>query len=298
MKRIIFMLMLILNFCGVTFAGHEPPGRRDAAQIKEIIQSCKKHSDPATHKELNIVLVATDTNYSPQSHQYLTWQRKWSNLLSGKSESNLDCSMYGPTTRYKKDCGVSIENAYHFPSDGQLKNADLVIFYCYVDFNGERLTRLENYVKRGGGLVFIHNTVWTNNPGLAEIIGVAFIFDKSKYIEGPCRIELDTSKDICHAMPDHFDLVDEVYYQGKNQKEVETVASWEQKTEDGKIVTWPIVWKYSLGKGRVFVNMLGHYNWTFDDPFYRLITLRGIAWAGGSDVYRFDENALLDSWSR
>ena len=33
---------------------------------------------------------------------------------------------------------------------------------------------------------------------------------------------------------------------------------------------------------------LGHFDWTFDDPFFRTILLRGIAWAAGESPYRFD----------
>ena len=34
----------------------------------------------------------------------------------------------------------------------------------------------------------------------------------------------------------------------------------------------------SVGKGRVFVNILGHYTWTLDDPLARILILRGIMW--------------------
>ncbi len=33
---------------------------------------------------------------------------------------------------------------------------------------------------------------------------------------------------------------------------------------------------------------MGHFEWTFDDPFLRSILLRGIVWAAGESPYRFD----------
>lgn len=30
----------------------------------------------------------------------------------------------------------------------------------------------------------------------------------------------------------------------------------------------------------MFVSIPGHYTWTFDDPLFRILLLRGIAWAG------------------
>ena len=33
-----------------------------------------------------------------------------------------------------------------------------------------------------------------------------------------------------------------------------------------------------LGKGRVFGFQPGHYTWSFDDPYFRIMLLSGIAW--------------------
>ena len=61
--------------------------------------------------------------------------------------------------------------------------------------------------------------------------------------------------------------------------------------EEGK--TWPLLWTYERGKGRIFVNILGHYTWTFDDPLFRILLLRGIAWSAGEPVDRFNELATI-----
>jgi len=49
---------------------------------------------------------------------------------------------------------------------------------------------------------------------------------------------------------------------------------------------------YQYGKGRVFSCIPGHYNWTFDDPYFRILMLRGMAWAAGESPYRFDRLVL------
>ncbi len=41
----------------------------------------------------------------------------------------------------------------------------------------------------------------------------------------------------------------------------------------------PVVWKRTWGKGRVFVNCLGHVNSDFDVPEARIIMERGLLWA-------------------
>ncbi|MHC5544799.1 ThuA domain-containing protein, partial [Singulisphaera rosea] len=59
--------------------------------------------------------------------------------------------------------------------------------------------------------------------------------------------------------------------------------------EDGK--PQPLIWTRQSGKGRVFVSIPGHYTWTFDDPLFRILILRGIAWASGEPAERLDELA-------
>ena len=46
-----------------------------------------------------------------------------------------------------------------------------------------------------------------------------------------------------------------------------------------KGVIMPVVWKRYWGKGRVFVNVLGHVDRDFEVPEARIITERGLIWA-------------------
>ena len=61
--------------------------------------------------------------------------------------------------------------------------------------------------------------------------------------------------------------------------------------EDGR--PRPLFWTRQAGKGRVFVSIPGHFTWTFDDPLFRVLILRGIAWTAGEPVDRFNELATL-----
>ena len=53
-------------------------------------------------------------------------------------------------------------------------------------------------------------------------------------------------------------------------------------------------WTRETGKGRSDVCILGHYNWSFNDPLFRALILRGIAWSGGAPPRRLDPLALRD----
>ncbi len=48
-------------------------------------------------------------------------------------------------------------------------------------------------------------------------------------------------------------------------------------------------WSYELGEGRVFGCVPGHSAHTFDDPLFRKLLLRGIAWAAGENPSLLDE---------
>jgi len=45
---------------------------------------------------------------------------------------------------------------------------------------------------------------------------------------------------------------------------------------DGK--KWPVMWTKEVGRGRVFVSLVGHNYFTFNDPYFRTILLRAMAW--------------------
>ena len=50
----------------------------------------------------------------------------------------------------------------------------------------------------------------------------------------------------------------------------------------------PLVWRFQKGKGRVCASVMGHYTWTLEDPLFRVLALRAVAWAAGERVERFE----------
>jgi type 1 glutamine amidotransferase len=57
--------------------------------------------------------------------------------------------------------------------------------------------------------------------------------------------------------------------------------------EDG--APQPQLWVREHGQGRVFASIVGHFTWTFDDPLYRILLLRGMAWSARQPLDRFAE---------
>jgi len=298
-KKIILTLAILALASSSLYAQLSPPPRRDAKEIKKILAKAKAKALKGSNEKVNILLVARDTTYAPLLHEYLNWQDAWANLLMDNPADSARANTYKPTVESGEPI-VTVKKVYAWPKEEEFKAADTIVFFCYVDWNKERFDRLEKYVKDGGGLVILHNTVWTVDDRLSDIIGLSFIFEKSKWLDTKMRLDCKKPDDgICLGMPKEIYFNDEAYFEGKGDlSKLDVLYSWDYKDKDDKTISAPMIWKYKLGKGRVFVNMIGNYMWTFDDPIFRIPTLRGIAWTAKTNLYRFDGRVLKDSWTK
>jgi type 1 glutamine amidotransferase len=129
---------------------------------------------------------------------------------------------------------------------------------------------------------------WAVNGGkspeaLADLVGLAWK-DGSKYRHGPVELSFGDAK---HPIARNFErlkLEDESYWKLVGDPKNMTLLA--TGVEEG--AEQPLLWTREVGKGRVFVSIPGHYTWTFDDPLYRILILRGMAWAAGESVDRFN----------
>jgi type 1 glutamine amidotransferase len=94
----------------------------------------------------------------------------------------------------------------------------------------------------------------------------------------------DTAHPIMRNVPT-LDLLDESYWLlTGDTKRIGLLAT---SQEDG--LATPQLWTYEPGQGRVFVSIPGHYSWTFDDPIFRTVILRAMAWTAREPIDRFNE---------
>ena len=247
----------------MTFLLHEPPSRT-AAQLENVLgqDAHVDASTPQSVKELNIVLVAGKQDHGPGQHDYPAWQRKWMSLL-GEAP------------------GVTATDAWEWPTQEQWRKSDLVIFYFWNhDWSAERYRQLDDYRARGGGVVVFHSaTIADKEPEkLAERIGLAAQPGPTKYLHTPVILNFvaPTNNLITRGFT-QLNLLDEPYWPmfGETNR-IEVLAAAEV---DGQ--ARPLVWTFLRGKSRVFGCIMGHYTWTFDDPLFRILALRGVAWAAG-----------------
>lgn len=242
------------------------PPMRTLAQVSAALAGAPQPM-PATGP-LEIVLVAGKKDHGPGEHDYPAWQIQWGQLLAAGDN-------------------VKVSTAWDFPDEDQLHGADVLVFFQKGAWNDEREKSMDRFFARGGGAVYLH---WAVNgderaTGFAERIGLASRAGNIRYRHGPLSLVLhNNTHPILRNLSD-LELYDESYWTLSGKPENITLLATSLEEE----VAWPQVWTHEPGKGRVFVSIPGHYSWTFDDPLFRILLLRGIAWTAREPVDRFNE---------
>ncbi len=250
------------------------PPSRSRAEIGELLRAATptETGEIKPLRPLKILLVAGPKDHGPGEHDYPAWQQRWNRLLATAEQ-------------------VEVLQADEWPTAEHWAAVDVVaMFSANPAWTPARAKELDAYFARGGGLVLLHFAVNGQRAPeeYAQRIGLAW-GPGAKFRHG--ELNLDFTQAQPHPIATGFArlaLVDESYWNlvGDTSK-IHVLA---QQIEAGK--PRPLLWTYEPGKGRVFVSIVGHYSWTFDDPLFRLLVLRGIAWTAGEPVDRLQSLTL------
>ena len=228
---------------------------------------------PPDPPPLKILLCAGPKDHGSDEHDYPLWLDRWSRLLPLADNIHLESSTGFPTTQ-------------------QLTNADVAVFFnANPGWNAEKAAALDDFHRRGGGAVYLHYAVegGPDPAGVAERMGLAFTLG-SRFRHGEF--------DLVFPQPDHpitrgfptLHFTDETYWNMRG--DVTRLNVLGTAVEDN--APRPQLWTLERQQSRIVGCIPGHYTWTFDDPLYRVLVLRGIAWAAGTpDVNRFIELATI-----
>jgi putative heme-binding domain-containing protein len=259
----------------------EPPPPRKRAEVEALgvpplggSVGPAEAGTPNATKPFHIVLCDGPKDHGPGEHDYPLWKRRWAKLLSLAD-------------------GVTVDTAHIWPSQEQFAKADVIAFFNNnPGWNEERGKELDAYLARGGGAVYFHWAVEARGDAeaFARRIGLASNSKLLKYRHGPIDFTIH-KHDLAPGFTDgHFTkakFIDETYWLFRGDPgSVQVLAS---SVEDG--APRPQMWTRQIGKGRVFVSIPGHYNWTFDDPVFRVLAFRGLCWAAGQPMDRLAELA-------
>jgi type 1 glutamine amidotransferase len=279
------------------------PEPRQLSEVEQVIAAAEAaKSDNAALKKLKIVLLADQKDHGVGEHDYPRWQARWSFLLGGiASSSEAAAAVNGVDLRDESVTagapGVQIERAWQWPETAQWDSADLVVAFCYLKWTPDRFEQVRRFLTRGGGLVLIHSATWTMPSPSAEVAGLVGVGGFQRWRHGSVEMEIAKPEHpICRGLPRNLKFEDETYWlpaPALDNARIEVLATCRETTDLGQLSPpQPLYWTYRVGSGRVFGCVPGHNNWTIDDPYFRLLLLRGMAWAAGESPYRFDGLAL------
>jgi type 1 glutamine amidotransferase len=215
-------------------------------------------------------------------HDGPTWVKEWQPLLASR--------------------GAKVDGSLQFPTPQQLDDTDVLVMFAANAGNiaGDQRASLEKFLKRGGGIVCLHDAVLAQEPHwFKTIIGGAWENGVAKYFEGENTYYYVNTEHPITKGASNFTITDEVYWDLHMMPDAHILAASMQPVRPargaeppatpaiGKLI--PQMWTYEtqLPGGqpyRAVVSLLGHHFTTFSSPHVRAIFLRAIAWAGKRDA--------------
>ena len=196
--------------------------------------------------------------------------------------------------------GAVVDGSYHSPTTAELEGTDVILMYKgdagYMS-DAEKAT-LEAFVKRGGGIVSIHDSLCGPDPKFfaEEFVGGAKKHNEVNYtLEAPIPYTIvDKESPLMKGMTD-MTIEDEAFFNmtWAAEPKIHVLATAVMAgtpsagTHKGEVV--PQIWTYehTLPGGspaRAFVWMQGHAYTNFSNPQIQDMLLRGIAWAAKKPV--------------
>lgn len=200
---------------------------------------------------------------------------------------------------------VEVDEAFEFPTQAQFDKADLLIQYLHLpDLTDEQFAMYQRFVDEGGAVVSIHESCIMRPVERAEklagCIGCSWKGNQTSQwskFNHDRPLYLKVEHPAFSGLPKTMRFNDESYWNLLARDGVEVIGAIAPESI-GPDVTFDEVlehetvrsqafWTYQSGKGRVFGTTTGHYTYTFYDPHFRLLLMRGIAWALNEDPAPF-----------
>jgi type 1 glutamine amidotransferase len=195
--------------------------------------------------------------------------------------------------------GAVVDGALHAPSLSDLEHTDVVVLYKgdagYL--SNEEKSTLETFVKRGGGLVSLHDSLCGPDPAyFASLVGGAKKHGEVNYTLGaPIAYTVVDSADPIMKRMSNITIFDEAFFEMTWARDpgIHVLATTlipdtpSAGSHKGEVV--PQIWTYehTLAGGqpaRAFVWMQGHEYANFANYQIEQMLLRGIAWAAHKPI--------------
>lgn len=213
---------------------------------------------------LRVFIRASAKTHGPGQHDYPRFLEEWKKLLTER--------------------GAVADGALRFPTEAELAKTDVLILYAADGTNiaPEERAQLEAFLKRGSGLVVLHDGICgTNTDWFANLAGGAKQHGEMNWKTGLTKLHFDDRSHPIVGGAVDFEMNDEMFFRLRLAPETRTLATSARTAEELVPQLWVIEKTLPEGKPyRAFVSLQGHNFSSFSQPDYRRLLLRGIAWAG------------------
>src|SRR5256885_4228810 len=224
---------------------------------------------------LRVFIRGGKKSHGPGAHEHEQFLRDWTKLLSER--------------------GMKVTGAMNFPSDEELAHSDVLLMYAQDGGTvpPDRREALNQFLKRGGGIVVIHTAAVSADPAhWKSIIGGAWVNGTTKWLEGPMSLYYVGAEHPITKGVSNFDLDDEIYYDMDLSPDIQVLAAAYTPKRTGNIRRddasttagqgasvydiQPQMWTYErrIEGGepyRAFVSIPGHLYTNFARPNYRAV---------------------------
>ena len=228
---------------------------------------------------MHIYLHAGLKTHGPGLHDYPQFLADWSKILTAH--------------------GAVVDGSLHAPSAAELEHTDVLVIYKgdsgYMTDSDK--AALEGFIKRGGGIVSIHDSLCGPDPEyFATLVGGGKKHGQVNYTleaDIPYTI-VDKADAIMQGMSD-ITISDEAFFSMTWVKDppIHVLATAvipgtpSAGSHKGEVV--PQIWEYEHTRpggqrARAFVWMQGHAYANFANPQIQAMLLRAIAWAGKKPI--------------
>ena len=287
-RNLIYSLFLLLTFTGLLISADRKGGARgpNALVAKEdLIKLTGPLKGAELSREVNILWLTGPEDHGGGEHDYIRIKELFVPMLQAIPK-------------------VTVDVAFQFPTQAQFDKADLMIQYLHLpDLTAEQFEMYQKFVDGGGSVVSIHESCIIRPVERAEklagCIGCSWKGNReSKWskFNHSYPLVLDTKHPVFEGLPKSMLFNDESYWDLLKRDNVRVIGVVAPEEKAGntfndllgdKAVRSDAFWTYRSGKGKVFGTTTGHYTYTYYDPKYRLLLMRGIAWALDEDPAPF-----------
>ena len=260
---------------------------------------------------LERIMGPRDTSISPNPRP-LTIVWVYSRPAEGSDSHDFEAQMKIWKPLFQTLPKVAFTAVLDWPSPSEWQAADLVVFNFRFGLRKSlaesQYADLDAYLARGKGLVPIHVGVALQDgfpKRYAQYIGLSWQWADtgvrdSKDRAGATVYSTRREHPLVGNLPDTLHITEETYFNlyGDTAQIQVLNTSLENTAAPGapeKKEAVPVMWTKLTGPGRVFASVAGHYTATHDDAYFRLLLLRGMAWAAGEKFDRFRTLVTLNA---